>query len=441
MLKLDRSRALFARALKVLPGGVNSPVRAFRAVGGEPPFVRRALGAHLVDEDGNAYVDFVGSWGPLILGHAHPRVIAAIVRTAADGTTFGAPCALEVELAERITALMPAVEVVRMVNSGTEATMSAVRLARGFTGRPRIVKFAGCYHGHGDSFLIKAGSGALTLGQPDSPGVTPAVAGDTLVARYNDLAEVEALFAARGDEIAAVIVEPVVGNMGCVPPNPGFLVGLRDVTARYGALLIFDEVMTGFRVALGGAQALYGVRPDLTTLGKIVGGGLPVGAYGGRRDIMARVAPAGPVYQAGTLSGNPLAMAAGLETLDILASSPGVYERLETLAARWQRGCEEALRATGVAGCVQRVGSMATLFFAPGPIGNEEAAGKADRARFGRYFQAMLQRGIWLPPSQFEALFFSAAHTDEDIERTLVATREALAAVANDVPPDARAAQ
>ena len=429
-MNLTKSRELLARARKLIPGGVNSPVRAFRSVGGEPPFIRSAKGATITDEDGNTYIDYVGSWGPMILGHTHPAVVEAIERTARDGASFGAPTRLEVEMAERIVAMVPSVEVVRMVSSGTEATMSAVRLARGYTGRDRIIKFSGCYHGHGDSFLIQAGSGVATLGLPDSPGVTKGTAQDTLTARFNDLGGVEALFEAYPDEIACVIVEPVVGNMGCVPPLEGFHEGLRDLCDQHGALFIFDEVMTGFRVAAGGAQERYGITPDLTTLGKIVGGGLPVGAYGGRAEIMAKVAPAGPVYQAGTLSGNPLAMAAGMKTLEILAGDPGIYDRLEATSARLAEGLAGAARAAGMTLTQNRVGSMMTLFFTDRPVRDYDDAKTSDTERYGAYFRGMLERGVYLAPSQFEAAFVSAAHTNADIDRTIQAAKETLASLA-----------
>jgi len=417
---------LFERARRVIPGGVNSPVRAFRSVGRNPIFIARAQGATLWDVDGNAFVDCIGSWGPMILGHGHPRVLEAVTRAAQSGFSFGAPTEMEVSMASLITSLVPSMEMVRMVNSGTEATMSAVRLARAFTRREKIIKFEGCYHGHADSFLIRAGSGAMTLGVPDSPGVPPSVAAGTLTARFNDLASVTALVRAHPGEIAALIVEPVVGNMGCVPPLPGFLQALRAVCSEQGIVLIFDEVMTGFRLAPGGAQEVYGIRPDLTTLGKIIGGGLPVGAYGGRREIMEMVAPSGPMYQAGTLSGNPLAMAAGHETLSILREDPGIYLRLEALGARLGRGLREGAEQRGVPVTVNRVGSMVTLFFTAGPVTDYASAAKADTGRFAAYFRAMLDRGIYLPPSQFEAAFLSAAHTDDDAARILAAHGEAL---------------
>jgi glutamate-1-semialdehyde 2,1-aminomutase len=426
---VSRSSDLFARARKLIPGGVNSPVRAFQAVGGEPLFVASASGARLRDADGREYLDYVGSWGPMILGHAHPAVVEAVAAAARRGTSYGAPCEGEVELAARVVARMPAIEKVRFVSSGTEATMSALRLARGFTGRRKILKFAGCYHGHADALLVSAGSGVATLGIPGSPGVPEGTVADTLVAPFNDLAAVDEAIAAHGRDLAAVIVEPVVGNMGVVAPASGYLAGLRERTARAGALLVFDEVITGFRVARGGAQQLYGVVPDLTCLGKIIGGGLPVGAYGGRADIMSRVAPEGPVYQAGTLSGNPLAMAAGIATLDAL-DAPGAYERLEALGARLEQGLREAARRAGATVTVNRVGSLLTPFFCAGPVADYESAKRSDTARFGRFFHAMLERGVYLPPAQFEALFLSLAHTDADVDRTVQAAGEALAGAA-----------
>jgi glutamate-1-semialdehyde 2,1-aminomutase len=420
------SATLFARAREVMPGGVNSPVRAFRAVGGAPRFIARGAGARVWDVDGHELIDFIGSWGPMILGHAHPAVVAAITRQAQEGTAFGAPTALEVHMAERLTTLVPSIEMVRMVNSGTEATMAALRVARGVTGRPGVIKFEGCYHGHGDSFLVKAGSGAATFGTPDSPGVTDATARDTVPARFNDLASVRAAFTAHPGRIAALIVEPVVGNMGVVAPRPGFLEGLRDLCSAEGALLIFDEVMTGFRVGRGGAQERYGIRPDLTTLGKIVGGGLPVGAYGGRRELMERVSPAGPIYQAGTMSGNPLSMAAGLATLDVIAADPHFYARLEAMGAALEAGLSAAIARIGAPCTIARVGSMWTLFFTPQRVDDWTAAAGADVARFATFFQAMLARGIVLAPSQFEANFISAAHTPGDIETTMAAGAAAL---------------
>jgi glutamate-1-semialdehyde 2,1-aminomutase len=411
-----------------MPGGVNSPVRAFRGVGGVPRFIATAQGATMTDVDGRTYVDYVGSWGPMILGHADPKVIDALHAALGRGTSYGAPTELEVEMAEEVIAAVPSVEMVRMVNSGTEATMSALRLARGFTGRDKIVKFEGCYHGHGDSLLVKAGSGVATLGLPDSPGVPASVAQNTITAPYNDPSALEEIFAEHGADIAACIVEPVVGNMGCVPPREGYLEALREVTRRYGALLIFDEVMTGFRLARGGAQELYGVTPDLTTLGKIIGGGLPVGAYGGRRDIMEMVAPAGPVYQAGTLSGNPLAMTAGLATLRRLRDG-SVYEQLERAGRRLTEGMTEAAREAGVSIVTNRVGSMFTTFFTDSEVTDWTTAARADRDRYGRFFHAMLEAGVYLAPSQFEAGFIGAAHTDELIDRTIEAARGAFRAL------------
>jgi glutamate-1-semialdehyde 2,1-aminomutase len=415
----ERSEQLFAEALDLLPGGVSSPVRAFRAVGGSPLFVERGEGAYLVDVDGNRYVDYVLSWGPLILGHAHPRVVAALEEALRKGTSFGAPSPLELELALLIRDALPSMELVRFVSSGTEATMSALRVARAFTGREKIVKFVGCYHGHADFLLVQAGSGVATLGLPDSPGVTPGAVADTLTAPFNDLDAVERLFEAN--EIAAAILEPVVGNMGLVLPQPGFLEGLRELTTEHGALLVFDEVMTGFRVHPGGAQALYGVPPDLTTLGKVIGGGLPVGAYGGRREIMELVAPAGPVYQAGTLSGNPLAMTAGIETLRAIAER-GVWDGLERAGARLEAG----LRLLGDGVQVARAGTMFGLFFADAPVTSWDTAKAADTGRFAAFHAAMLERGVYLAPSQFEAGFISIVHGDEEIDATVDAAHEAL---------------
>jgi glutamate-1-semialdehyde 2,1-aminomutase len=421
------SEALFARAEQVLPGGVNSPVRAFRAVGGTPRFMAAADGARIRDEDGREFIDYVGAWGPMLLGHRPAAVVEAIQRQLERGLAFGAPTALEVDVAEAIVRLVPSIEMVRLVSSGTEATMAAVRLARAVTGRDRLLKFAGCYHGHGDSFLVKAGSGAATFGTPDSPGVTASTARDTLTARYNDAGSVRELFAAHPGEVAAVIVEPVVGNMGVVEPAWGFLQDLRELCTAEGALLIFDEVMTGFRVARGGAQERYGVTPDLTTLGKVIGGGMPVGAYGGPAALMRRISPTGPVYQAGTMSGHPLAMAAGLATLTILERDAGLYQRLEASGAQLEEGLQPVVAADGGCG-LARVGSMWTLFFSPAPVRDWESAARADRERYGRFFHAMLARGISLAPSQFEANFISAAHTAADIALTVDAVTGALEA-------------
>jgi glutamate-1-semialdehyde 2,1-aminomutase len=419
-----RSEQLFARAKAVIPGGVSSPARAFKAVGGTPLFVARAEGARFWDEDGRAFIDYVGSWGPMILGHAQPAVIEAVRAAASRGTSYGAPCAAEVELAERIVKLMPAVEKVRFVSSGTEATMSALRVARGFTGRRKILKFDGCYHGHADSLLVAAGSGVATLGIPGSPGVPEGTVADTLVAPFNDVPALEAAFREHGHDLAAVIVEPVCGNMGTVAPHAGYLQALREITRRSGSLLIFDEVMTGFRLALGGAQQLYGVRPDMTCLGKIMGGGLPAAAYGGRADIMATVAPDGPVYQAGTLSGNPLAMAAGAKVLELLAQ-PGVYATLEARSARLEEGLKRAARDAGTTVTVNRVGSMITVFFCAGPVTDYTTAKQSDTKRFARFFHAMLARGVYLPPAQFEAAFVSLAHGEAEIDETLAAAAAA----------------
>jgi len=426
---MPSSESLFKTAQRVIPGGVNSPVRAFKGVGGSPFFVARAEGARLVDEDGRVYIDFLGSWGPLILGHAAPAVVEVLAETARRGTSYGAPTAQEVEMAERISRAVPTMEMVRLVSSGTEAAMSAIRLARGATGRDLIVKFDGCYHGHADSLLVKAGSGGATFGVPDSAGVPAALAALTLALPFNDLAAVSRALESRRGEVAAVLVEPVAGNMGVVPPAPGFLAGLRELCTRHGALLVFDEVITGFRVAFGGAQALYSVRPDLTCLGKIIGGGLPVGAYGGSRELMSKVAPLGAVYQAGTLSGNPLAVAAGLATLRAL-EDPAAYDRLERLGALFQRGITEAAAAAGIPVTVNRVGSMLTAFFSDGPVTDYASARRADTARYARFFHGMLERGVYLAPSQFEAAFVSLAHSEQDLETAAQACREAMEGLA-----------
>ncbi len=421
---MSRSEELFARAQRVMPGGVNSPVRAFTAVGGTPRFLSRAHGAFVWDADGRRYLDYVGSWGPMLFGHAFPPVLEAVARAAERGTSYGAPTEAEVELAERIRRCVPSIEKVRLVSSGTEATMSALRVARGFTGRRKIVKLDGCYHGHSDGLLVAAGSGVATLGLPGSAGVPAGTVADTIVAPYNDVGALEAVLAEHGPDLAAVIVEPVAGNMGCVPPKPGYLEALRDFTARAGALLVFDEVITGFRLAQGGAQEVYGIRPDLTCLGKVLGGGLPVAGYGGRAEIMDTVAPLGPVYQAGTLSGNPLAMAAGIAMLDSLA--PALYERLEALGARLEAGLHAAIAGIDHPATVNRAGSMLTLFFCDGPVTDHATAKRADTARFGRFFHEMLERGVALPPAQFEAWFVSAAHTEADIDLTVEAAAESL---------------
>ena len=427
-MTMQRSHDLFSRARALMPGGVNSPVRAFKSVGGEPFFVQRADGPYLHDVDGNRYIDYVGSWGPMIVGHNHPRVLQAVIDTARDGLSFGAPNPLEVAMAETITRLVPSCEMVRMVNSGTEATLSAIRLARGATGRSRIVKFEGCYHGHGDSFLVKAGSGALTFGVPDSPGVPKALADLTLTLTYNDFEGATRLFEECGGEIACLIVEPVVGNANCLPPRDGYLQHLRALCTRHGALLIFDEVMTGFRVALGGAQARYGVAPDLTTFGKVIGGGMPVGAYGGRRELMEQIAPSGPIYQAGTLSGNPVAMAAGLAMLE-LVQVPGFHAALEAGTNALCDGLEAAARDAAVPFSTQRVGGMFGLFFSDGPVDTYAQAMACDGAAFRRFFHAMLQRGVYLAPSAFEAGFMSAAHDEGVIAQTIAAAREAFASL------------
>jgi glutamate-1-semialdehyde 2,1-aminomutase len=420
-----KSQAAFERAFKLIPGGVNSPARAFGGVGGHPLFIARAKDQYLFDIDGNQYLDYIGSWGPMILGHAHPQVIDAIQRAAANGTSYGAPTERESELAELIIASVPSVEKVRFVSSGTEATMSAIRLARGATGRDKIIKFAGNYHGHVDSLLVAAGSAAATLGVPDSPGVTRGNSQDTIVLEYNDLAAVQRAFEEIGSQIAAVILEPVVGNMGLVIPKPGFLQGLRDVTAKFNAVLIFDEVMTGFRLSLGGAQQLYGITPDLTTMGKIVGGGLPLGAFGGRADLMDQVLPAGKVFQAGTLSGNPLATAAGATVLRILRDAPP-YEYLEEQSGRLAEGFASAAEAAGIEHQVQRVGSMLTLFFNDQPIQDWPSADRSQRQSYSKFFWGMMDRGVYLPCSQFEAMFLSRAHTPENIDETIDAAKETL---------------
>jgi len=425
-MKTKKSERLFQRARAISPGGVNSPVRAYKSVGMNPLFIKKARGSRIWDADGNPYIDYVGSWGPMILGHANPRIVRAVQRAARNGTSFGAPTELEVKIGELICKIMPSIEVVRMVNSGTEATMSAIRLARAYTGRDKVIKFEGCYHGHSDSFLIKAGSGALTLGVPDSPGVPKSFAAETLNARYNDIDSVRALVTASKSQIAAIIVEPVVGNMGCVPPLPGFLEALRTLCTREGIVFIIDEVMTGFRVALGGAQELYGVKADLTTLGKIIGGGLPVGAYGGKREIMAMVAPDGPVYQAGTLSGNPLAMAAGFEMLSALSRRKTIYKELEQKSAYLEEGIRQNMEKLHLNFRLNRVGSMLTLFFTNRDVVDYETAKTSDTRMFAAYFGEMLKRGIYLPPSQFEAAFVSLAHSRADLEKTMRANEKSL---------------
>lgn len=426
--QLPKSSAAFARARKVIPGGVNSPARAFGGVGGEPPFMARAEGPYLFDVDGHRYIDYIGSWGPMILGHVHPRVSAAVARALSKGKTFGAPTVREVEIAETVAAAVPSIEKVRFVSSGTEAAMSAIRLARGTTGRDKIVKMAGCYHGHVDALLIEAGSAATTLGVPNSPGVTAGAARDTIIRPFNDADAVERAFAEFPGRIAAVLLEPIAGNMGLVPPRPGYLERLRELTTRHGALLVFDEVMTGFRVAYGGAQARYGVTPDLTALGKVIGGGLPAAAYGASAAVMDRVSPVGPIYQAGTLSGNPLAIAAGLATLQILRDEPP-YDRLESLSARLAEGLDRAAADAGVPHVVQRVGSMLTLFFHDGPVHDYDDARRSDVRLFARFFWEMLARGVYLPCSQFEAAFVSASHTEDDVDQTIAAAVESFAAI------------
>ena len=422
-MSTHNSQAIFERAKAIIPGGVNSPVRACRSVGADPVFVAQGDGAYIWDADGNKYIDLIGSWGPLILGHAHREILDTIKEALAHGTTFGAPTEIEVKFAEKLSSAVPSMEMVRAVSSGTEATMSALRLARGFTGRAKIIKADGGYHGHADCLLVAAGSGAATLGIPGSAGVPDGAAKDTIIVPFNDLASVEKLVS--GGDIAAIIIEPVCGNMGLVEPAPGYLEGLRAITAKFGTVLIFDEVMTGFRVAYGGAQARYRITPDLTTIGKIIGGGLPAAAFGGRADIMQKLAPLGPVYQAGTLSGNPLAMAAGLRAMEILGR-PGTYERLEHLGARLGNGLAAAAKAAGVPHVMNRVGSMLTLFFAPGPVTDYESAKTSDTKRFGTFFRNMRDRGVFLPPSQFEAAFVSLAHSDEDIDQILEAAKASL---------------
>lgn len=422
-MNIAKSKALFSRATELIPGGVNSPVRAFKAVGGTPIFFKKAAGAYLFDEDDNKYIDYIGSWGPMLLGHAYPAVIEAVQKAAADSTSFGAPTRREVELAELILDMIPSVDRIRMVNSGTEACMSAIRVARGYTKRNKILKFEGNYHGHADSFLIKAGSGALTLGTPSSPGVTPGTAADTILARYNDLEQVRSIFKAEGSELAAVILEPVAGNMGCIPPEPGFLDGLRMLCDDYGTLLIFDEVMTGFRLAPGGAQELYEIKADLVTYGKIIGAGLPVGAYGGTEEVMSVVSPVGPVYQAGTLSGNPLAMAAGLALLSELHNNPTHYSELEEKTAYLEKGLDEALSTAGFPYHINRVGSMISIFFTDQRPTDFESAIKTDAERFKSYFHHLLDSGIYLPPASYEAWFLSNAHTYADLDATIEATR------------------
>jgi glutamate-1-semialdehyde 2,1-aminomutase len=426
-MQFTKSIDAFKKAQQVIPGGVNSPVRAFKSVNLNPVFIQKGKGSILTDIDGNQYIDFLASWGPLIFGHAHDAILAAISEAAQKGTSYGAPTEYETKMAELIIEMVPSIEKVRMVSSGTEATMSAIRLARGFTGREAILKFAGNYHGHGDSFLIQAGSGAITLGLPNSPGVTMGTARDTIIAEYNNLESVKAVFREKGNEIAAIIVEPVAGNMGCVPPKEGFLQGLRDITSEYGALLIFDEVITGFRLAKGGAQEYYGITPDLTTLGKIIGGGLPVGAYGGRKEIMDMLAPIGPVYQAGTLSGNPLAMSAGIAMLTMMKDIPDFYPELERKAAILEEGIRKNLTESGVKGVINRVGSMMTLFFTNElQVSSLDEAMKSDTDKYAAFFKMTLESGIYIAPSQFECLFVSYVHTDTEIAETLAANLMAL---------------
>ncbi|MEH2376811.1 glutamate-1-semialdehyde 2,1-aminomutase [Nostoc sp.] len=427
-IKTTKSQEVFATAQNLMPGGVSSPVRAFKSVGGQPIVFDRVKGAYIWDVDGNQYIDYVGTWGPAICGHAHPEVIAALHEALEKGTSFGAPSVLENVLAEMVIDAVPSIEMVRFVNSGTEACMGVLRLMRAFTNREKIIKFEGCYHGHADAFLVKAGSGVATLGLPDSPGVPKSATSTTLTAPYNDLEAVKALFEENRDEIAGVILEPVVGNAGFIAPDAGFLEGLRELTHEYGALLVFDEVMTGFRIAYGGAQEKFGVTPDLTTLGKVIGGGLPVGAYGGRRDIMSMVAPAGPVYQAGTLSGNPLAMTAGIKTLELL-QKPGTYEYLERITKKLADGLLQIAKENGHAVCGGQISAMFGLFFTSGPVHNYEDAKKSDTAKFGRFHRGMLEHGVYLAPSQFEAGFTSLAHTEEDIEQTLAVARDVMSSI------------
>ena len=426
-MNTEKSKIAFQIAREIIPGGVNSPVRAFKSVGGQPLLISKGKGSKITDIDGNEFIDFISSWGPLILGHAYPPIVEAIQKAAELGTSYGAPTLQETEMAELIISMVPSIEMVRMVSSGTEATMSAIRLARGITGRNKILKFVGCYHGHGDSFLIKAGSGALTLGLPDSPGVPESIAKDTLTANYNDIASVEKIFAEFGKEIAAIIVEPVAANMGVVLPEKGFLEGLRKITEDNGALLIFDEVITGFRLSPGGAQEYYNVLPDITTLGKIIGGGLPVGAYGGKKAIMEQLAPVGPIYQAGTLSGNPLAMAAGIVMLKTLKNNPSIYSELERKAAKLEKGLKENLQKTGTKAVINRIGSLMTLFFTDlEKIESFEQVMQSDQAKYAKYFSLALESGIYLAPSQYEAAFISNAHSEEDIEKTIAASLNAM---------------